>query len=476
MRTTKRILLAAVGAGVTAGVVGASVTASASPHLAARTAATPASCTKQTGPTTTPPEPAPTSISTVQQAYYCIIDNYDSGAKLDDRELLQYAFNAVVTEMVKRGIDKPDAVMPALTGDRDKDWTAFGARLSSVLTAASDNESVRSALAAAAIKGMLAALHDNHARYQPAAATRPWGLGLTLNQDDPRGDTSRYTAPLFIKAVTAKSPAAAAGLKPGDIIQAVNGVPPFSNDTFNAGVMGYLHVSYPKKDPVHLRVLRPSTGRTRTVTVTPGTLPASTPQVSAKLVGGSIAQIRFDQFYPGVAREALKAITDLQAKAKLTGVIIDLRGNRGGIGAEAATLLGAFVHNTTYVNFCDADGKCDPQPVDDNTPLLHLPMVTLTDGNCASACDLFAMAVKDLKLGKLVGTRTAGASSGPSYGYLLNDNTSMLVLPSQHAYGADGEIIDTIGVPPDRQRPLTATDVSTGKDPAMEQAVSLINP
>ncbi|MGW2309064.1 hypothetical protein [Actinomadura luteofluorescens] len=58
---------------------------------------------------------------------------------------------------------------------------------------------------------------------------------------------------------------------------------------------------------------------------------------------------------------------------------------------------------------------------------MHLPMVTLTDGNCASACDL-------------------------------------------------GEIIDTIGVPPDYQRPLSAADVSTGKDPAMDQAVSLIDP
>ena len=95
----------------------------------------------------------------------------------------------------------------------------------------------------------------------------------------------------------------------------------------------------------------------------------------------------------------------------------------------------------------------------------------LNGGTLATVIDNAATA-----LGKLVGTRTAGASSGPSYGYLLNDNTSMLVLPSQHAYGADGEIIDTIGVPPDHQRPLTATDVSTGKDPAMEQAVSLINP
>ncbi|MGI5417518.1 S41 family peptidase [Actinomadura luteofluorescens] len=474
MKRTRRLFFTSLSAAVTAGVVAASVTAAASPRPDAHTTARPASCVKQTGPATTPADPAPTSVSTVQQAYYCIIDNYYGSARLDTRTLLRSAFRSVVAELVKQGIDAPDAVMPALTGDRDKDWAAFGARLRSTLETASGKEPVRSALAVAAIKGMLTALHDNHARYQAAVAPRPWGLGLTLNQDDPGGDTSRYTDPLFIRAVTANSPAATAGLKPGDIIQAVNGVAPFSNGTFNAGVMGYLHVAYPKKDPVRLRVLRPSTGRTRTFTVTPGTLPSSPAHVSAKLTNGGIARIQFDQFYPGVAREALKAIADLRAQTKITGVIIDLRGNRGGLGAEAATLLGAFVHNTFYVNFCDVGGKCDPQPVDDRTPLLNLPVVTLTDGNCASACDVFAMAVKDLRLGQLVGTRTAGASSGPSFGYLLNDNASMLTLPAQHALGAKGEIIDTIGVPPDYQRPLTAADISTNKDPAMDKAVSLL--
>ncbi|MFD0692392.1 S41 family peptidase [Actinomadura fibrosa] len=473
MRTTRQNLIAVVSAAVTAGVIAAGATATANPRLAAPAAAKPSPCVKVTGPMTTPADPAPTSVSTVQQAYYCILDNYYKSSKLDHRQLLQSAFDSVVTELIKRGIDQPDAAMPALSGDRDNDWTVFGTRLGSVLAAASDQQPVRSALAVAAIKGMVAALHDNHARYR-TAATQSLSLGLTLNQNDPGGDSSRYTVPLFIKAVTADSPAATAGLKPGDVIRAVNGVPPFSDGTFNAGVMDYLRVASSTRKPVRITVQRPSTGRTRTFTITPRELPTSPARVSAKLVHGSIAQIQFGQFYPGVAQEALKAITDLQAKTKITGVIIDLRGNPGGMGAEAATLLGAFVHDTNYVSFCDADGKCDPQPVDNKTPLLHLPMVTLTDGNCASTCDLFAMAVKDLRLGTLVGTRTAGASSGPSFDYQLNDNTSTLTLPAQHALGANGEIIDTIGTSPDHQRPLTAADVSKGKDPAVDQAVSLL--
>src|SRR5256886_4146389 len=53
-------------------------------------------------------------------------------------------------------------------------------------------------------------------------------------------------------------------------------------------------------------------------------------------------------------------------------------------------------------------------PIYSSVPLLHLPLVVLTDRNCASACDAFSGAVKDLRLGTLVGTRTAGIVAAPA--------------------------------------------------------------
>lgn len=69
----------------------------------------------------------------------------------------------------------------------------------------------------------------------------------------------------------------------------------------------------------------------------------------------------------------------------------------------------AFVHDKVWYSECDVSGSCTPQRTDTTTPLLNLPMVALTDRNCASACDAFSDAVKDLKL---VGARTAGIA-GP---------------------------------------------------------------
>ncbi|MES4905901.1 MULTISPECIES: S41 family peptidase [unclassified Streptomyces] len=483
----QRRVLVTTGIAVLAGsVLVTALTASASPSAEPDQADRPAACAPQDPTSPRPPaqDPAPTSVSTVEQAYYCIFDNYYGGSRLDDRPLLQYAGQAVVRELRKRGVDQPFAVLPALTGDRDKDWSLFAKRLQEVLDAVpDDDQALRSSLAVAAIQGMLAALHDNHADYQgpgsPGATpdAHPWGLGIGLNRTLPPAATAPdFTGPLFPTTVGTGTPAAAAGLKPGDVIEAVNNVPVFTNGRLNPGVVDSLHPSYPRRAPVTLTVRRPATDRTRRVRVTPGPLPARPkPQVDVTLVAGGIADVRLDAFYPGAAQEALKAIADLKATTKLTGIIFDLRGNRGGVADEGNKLMGAFVHDATAVSFCDADGTCDPQPVDNSTPLLNLPMVTLTDDGCASACEVFATGVKDLHLGALVGTRTAGVNSGPAHLYALNDHTSLIRLPSQRVIGANGEIIDGIGVPPDHYAPLTAADVSTGKDPALDKATAILS-
>ncbi|GGK73208.1 hypothetical protein Sme01_07140 [Sphaerisporangium melleum] len=82
-------------------------------------------------------------------------------------------------------------------------------------------------------------------------------------------------------------------------------------------------------------------------------------------------------------------------------------------------------------------------------------------------------AVKDLGIAPLVGTRTAGAISGPAGGYLLDDG-SMLGLPQVRHLGPDREIIDTIGVPVDHYAPLTALDLATGRAPALAKALTLL--
>ena len=159
--------------------------------------------------------------------------------------------------------------------------------------------------------------------------------------------------------------------------------------------------------------------------------------------------------------------------AKLRGLILDLRGNGGGTVADPARLLGAFTHGKAWIYDCDVHGSGAATYTDSSVPLLHLRLVVLTDRNCASACDAFSGAVKDLRLGTLVGTRTSGIVSAPADAYLLDD-ASLIILLAKHELSADHELINGIGVAPDYYLPLTAQDLSTGHDPDIAKALTLL--
>src|SRR6185437_8351317 len=179
------------------------------------------------------------------------------------------------------------------------------------------------------------------------------------------------------------------------------------------GVMNLLTGPYPQPGRVTVQLHRPATDRTWTVTLTPALYQAPPPPVSAKLLTGDIAYVVLPGFFPGAADQVLQAVHGLAGNAKLRGLILDLRGNGGGSPFEVSRLLGAFTHGAAYTYDCDVHGSCPATYTDSSAPLLHLPLVVLTDRNCASACDAFSGAVKDLRLGTLIGTRTAGIVAAP---------------------------------------------------------------
>lgn len=429
------------------------------------------------------PPPATTTITTIEQAYYCVFAHYYTGATLDDRVLLTGAFAGFTNELERLGLDQPDATLPALSGSRQSDWTAFAAVYQRVVGQLHASTAQRQVLSAAAMNGMVASLDDNHAnwaypRYPPGYQPGDdYGLGIATSPASWLAATSPQEAlpPLYITQVQG-GPAATAGLRPGDVIQSADGSPPFTDGVVSPGIMDLLDQQYPQDQPVRLTLQRPATGRTWTVTLKPALFrpPRAVSTVTSHLLNGDIAYVEIPGFGPGEAAAVLTAISRMRQGRTLRGVILDLRGNGGGDPDQVAALLGAFVHGKTWSYNCAASGACTPDYVDNSTPLLHLPLVDLTDRNCASACDAFSGAVKDLRLGILIGTRTSGIVAGPAVGYLLNDN-SELILPAEHQLGADHEIINGIGVAPDYYLPVTAGDLSTGHDPDIAEALALLS-
>ncbi|WP_327092156.1 S41 family peptidase [Nonomuraea sp. NBC_01738] len=418
------------------------------------------------------PPLTPTTADTLRQAYDCLLTRYAGAPVLNHQTLLAAAFAGFTQELQRRGEDRADATMPALTGDRSGDWNAFAAvyrRVSARLDPTS-----RQPVAAAAMTGMVAALHDNHAawvREEPGPPPKPgvpveFGTGIagySPAEDDPAG-----RLPLFITMIRKGSPAARLGVRPGDVIRSVDGVPAAATRAIVSALLG----DPVTKAPVRLALHRPATGRDWTVRIRPAAYAASPLGYAERLKGG-IAYVKLAGFVPGGEKKVFADLARMREDGALRGLVLDLRGNGGGFPGTANKLVSAFAHGKTIGYLCDVRGSCEPKRTDDTVPLLNLPLVVLTDRGCASACDAFAAAVKDLRLGTLVGTRTAGLVSGPAGGFLLGDG-SVLEFPLSYGLGPDKEIINTIGVPPDRQAPLTAGDLSGGRDPGLAKAVGLL--
>ncbi|GAA3622562.1 hypothetical protein GCM10022419_130350 [Nonomuraea rosea] len=428
-----------------------------------------------------PPGPeTATTIDVIEQAYFCILGNYYSAATLDARQLLAAGFIALTQELNRNGRDVPEATMPALTGDRKADWAAFEA----VYRKTTDQvPGLRDKLAVVTLEAMVAALDDNHASWAHDIKRNPGyydgdgeGLGLQTNVTGSQatGNPGVAVPPLFVTTVQGGA-VKAAGLRPGDVIESVNGSAPFIDGKPTSAIAA-LYPQYPEARPVKLRLLRQSTGRRWSVTLKPGLYQrdlAALQVVQSKLMDDT-AYVRVRGFAPDSATRALRAISRLRTGRTLNGVVLDLRGNGGGSPTEAARLLSAFVHGKDTHYLCTADSRCESVRTDDTVELLGLPLVVLTDRGCASACEHFGSAVKDLRIGRLVGTRTAGLMAGPTQPYLLSNNT-MLGFPSRHGLGANREEINRIGVAPDHHVPSTPQDAAAGRDPALAKALTLLH-
>jgi carboxyl-terminal processing protease len=281
----------------------------------------------------------PTTVTTIGQAYSCIYAHYYAASTVDDRVLLAAAFAGLTQELDRLGLDQPDATMPALTGNRDSDWARFAAvyqRITGKLSVSSSEQA-----AVATMSAMIAALNNNHSYWEHPhfypgchqGLCPPYGLGINAQPDPTQEQTDPgvMLPPLYVSYVYPLSPAGRAGVRVGDVITKINGAAPFT-DGMPSPVMNLLLQHYPPGQPVQLTLRWPVTGATRTITLTParfnlGPLP---PRVTSKLLAGDIGYVQMYEFDPNAGSEVLAALSKLEKKAKLRGVIVDVRSNHGG--------------------------------------------------------------------------------------------------------------------------------------------------
>lgn len=129
------------------------------------------------------------------------------------------------------------------------------------------------------------------------------------------------------------------------------------------------------------------------------------------MVGDGIGYIKLDRFSRYAENEMVDALTEIKSKGEVKGIVLDLRGNPGGLLDAAIGILNKFVEKgnlllTTKGRKLDSERKY----FSTETPMIgkEIPLVLLIDENSASASEIVAGAIQDLDRGVLVGTKSFG--------------------------------------------------------------------
>ena len=233
-----------------------------------------------------------------------------------------------------------------------------------------------------------------YAAFQRVTEGQFSGVGINVSPDR-RGLRVLETFP--------GSPAKRAGIVRGDIVIAVNGKPLAGKSTDLASRL----IQGKTGTPVTLTVLTPK-GSRLTKRLTRAQI--DVPSVTSRLVssgGVPIAYTRLADFSTGAGDE-LHHVVDQRVKKGAKGVVLDLRGNGGGLLNEAVKAASVFVPEGPVVI---TDGRSRPRHVFKATGDAisgKVPVVVLVDEGTASAAEIVAGALQDRHRGELVGTRTFG--------------------------------------------------------------------
>jgi carboxyl-terminal processing protease len=187
---------------------------------------------------------------------------------------------------------------------------------------------------------------------------------------------------------------------------------------------------------------------------------------------GSTAYIRFNMFLdlPRVMAGFQQAVENCKP---CDGLIVDLRGNPGGIGGMAMGMAGFLVDKpnqrlgTMYLRDTTLNFVVNPRP-----EVLAAPVAVLVDGLSASTSEIFAGGLKDLGRARVFGTHTAAAALPSAFERLPNGDGFQYALANYISQG--GQPLEGLGVTPDVEVPLTRAALLDGHDSVIDAALGWI--
>lgn len=265
------------------------------------------------------------------------------------------------------------------------------------------------------------------------------------------------------------SPGEKAGLQPGDKILKVN-----DEDITNLDLKEVVKkIKGPEGTSVNLSIYRPSTAESFDVDVTRENI--EFPTVKHEMLDGDIGYLRIYGFDTVTYNQFIESLYDLE-KNNEKGLIIDLRNNGGGNLSTVCQIADLLLPEGIITYTVDKNGKREELRSQSKTSFTK-PLVILINGNSASASEILAGAVRDYKIGKLVGTTTFG--KGLVQRVLPFKDGSALKITIAKYYTPSGDYINKKGIKPDFEVQLPEdyrykSKVPKDKDNQLAKAIDII--
>ena len=283
------------------------------------------------------------------------------------------------------------------------------------------------------------------------------GIGVVIMQD-------RTTGLATFTTIYDDCPGKKAGFKSGDIVYKVNGedVSGMDLDSIVTRIRGEVGTE------VEITVLRGETGEEYTGVATRALIENDT--VEYQMKDGKLGYIQLTAFESVTYEQFKEALEDL-TKQGMKGLIVDLRNNTGGNLDTVCEILDLILPKGTIVSIKDKNGNGQTFSSDDANKL-EVPLVVLTNGYSASASEIFAGAVQDYEIGKLVGTKTYGKGIVQNI-YSLGDGTSLKITSSEY-FTPNGRTIPEKGIEPDVEIEYQYDETNPDKDNQLEKAIEVL--
>ena len=297
------------------------------------------------------------------------------------------------------------------------------------------NDVVSDKLVAGMIKGMVESLGDEHSIYldkkmyqEMLMKTEGYfgGVGIVLGVKD---------KDLTVVAPIEDTPGFLAGIKPGDIIVAIDQINVKELSLEEAvnkirGAQGSTVVlSIKRAEEIKDYILNRSNIEIKTV--------------KGEILDNNVGYIRIAMFSEKTATELNKVYQELINKGA-TAFVLDLRSNPGGLLQASVAAANLFVPQGPVVSVVHKDGS--KEVYSSNLASINYPLAVLINGGSASAAEILAGAIKDTNAGTLVGTKSYG--KGSVQGVIPIGNAEAIKLTIAKYYTPSNVSIDGVGIEP----------------------------